>query len=443
MVTILLLLCRLLLRIFFRQVEIVGHEHVPARGKVMFALNHPNGLIDPLFILCHAGRRVSFLAKAPLFSMPVVGYFVRAFGCLPVYRKQDNLDPAQNRAMLERAVELLNGGNALALFPEGTSHSDPQLKPFRSGAARIALSAAAISGDVVKVVPVGLYYSTKQVFRSNALLLFGEPIDVTLAERDGHVEPAREQVQALTERLSQRVAELTLEAQSIDEVYLAKVAARVVVAANREQGLPVPKSMAEKLRFRQRLLLGHAKLEGSVDVARLVRRLRSYEANARALGLRVDETFSYSSLGVLRYLLKNLGWLCILLVPGTVGLISNYLTYRLVGLIAFRYSKAAVDVQATGKVLGGLLLFPVSWGVWGLLALVSFGAWQGLCVVLAMPLCAYAALLLVEVVTGIARRGNALWLSLTKSGFVRSMISERRSMRDELLRLAQALDERQ
>jgi 1-acyl-sn-glycerol-3-phosphate acyltransferase len=482
MVTLLTLLCRLLLRVFFRSVEIVGSEKVPAGGKVLFALNHPNGLVDPLFILCHAGRPVSFLAKAPLFDMPVVGFFVKKFRCLPVHRKQDNNDPAKNRQMLEQAVELLSQGNALAIFPEGTSHSDPKLKPFRSGAMRIAVSGAALANDVVEVVPVGLYYSTKHVFRSNALLLFGEPLHVSAAALDelrqdkqverrfrehaeaeqvrnaasqevggvfrqhdggkliGALEPDRERVLALTDELSRRVAQLTLQAQSADLVYLAKVAERVVVAANKEQGLPVPQGMAEKLRFRQELLAHYEELEGKAEVMRLVSRIRAYQASARALGLKVDQSFDYSSLGVARYLALNLGWLVVLWVPGVLGLISNYLTYRVVGTIAFRYSKAEVDVLATWKVVGGLLLFPLTWLLWGSIAGVLWGLWIGLATLALLPVCAYMSLMLVEALAGVARRGKALWLSLTRRGFVEQMVAERRSIRDELLRLAQALE---
>ena len=125
----------LLLRIFFRRVEVVGE---PPEGPAVYVLNHPNALVDPLFILCMAPQRVAFLAKAPLFRMPVIGWAVRALGCLPVYRRQDGADTRANRATLEAARETLAGRGANALFPEGTSHSDPELTPLRSGAARIA-----------------------------------------------------------------------------------------------------------------------------------------------------------------------------------------------------------------------------------------------------------------------------------------------------------------
>src|SRR5204862_83182 len=82
-------------------------------GPVLFVLNHPNGLIDPGFLLCLAPRRVSFLAKAPLFRMPLVGWLCRTFQAIPVHRRQDaGADPARNRETFEAARRVLAGAGA-------------------------------------------------------------------------------------------------------------------------------------------------------------------------------------------------------------------------------------------------------------------------------------------------------------------------------------------
>src|SRR5207244_11697818 len=157
----------LVLRVFFRRIEVSGSAHVPARGPVMFVLNHPNGLIDPGFLLCLAPRRVSFLAKAPLFRMPVIGIFCRAFEAIPVHPRQDEgSDPSHNRETFETARAVLARGGAIAICPEGKSHSDPKLRPLKTGAARIALgAAAALTGPApIRIVPAGLYYRAKRTF---------------------------------------------------------------------------------------------------------------------------------------------------------------------------------------------------------------------------------------------------------------------------------------
>ncbi len=64
---IIVALLRFAIRVYFRRVEVDGLENVPLETPVIFVLNHPNALVDPAFLLCLAPRRVSFLAKAPLF----------------------------------------------------------------------------------------------------------------------------------------------------------------------------------------------------------------------------------------------------------------------------------------------------------------------------------------------------------------------------------------
>ena len=81
---IIVAILRFAMRVYFRHVEVVGIEHVPRDTPVIFVLNHPNALVDPAFLLSLAPRRVSFLAKSPLFRMPVLGYLVRAMDSLPV-----------------------------------------------------------------------------------------------------------------------------------------------------------------------------------------------------------------------------------------------------------------------------------------------------------------------------------------------------------------------
>ena len=107
-----------------------------------------------------------------------------AFGSIPIYRAHESGaragDASRNDESFARCRAELAAGGALALFPEGVSHSDPQLRPLKTGAARIALSAEAEhDGKLgVTVVPVGLYYERKALFRSSVLLVVGEPIAV-------------------------------------------------------------------------------------------------------------------------------------------------------------------------------------------------------------------------------------------------------------------------
>src|SRR5260221_9175743 len=126
-------LIRVVAKVFFRRIEIVGWEHVPPGASVIFAVNHPNALIDPMFLLCFAPRPVSFLAKAPLLTMPLIGWFARRFDTIPVYRKQDNLGTS-NRGTFDRAREVLKRGGNIAIFPQGTTPTNPQLPEPKTSA---------------------------------------------------------------------------------------------------------------------------------------------------------------------------------------------------------------------------------------------------------------------------------------------------------------------
>ena len=94
---------RLIMRIFFRRIELVGRRRIPREGGVIFAVNHPNGLIDPLFLLSFVPRPISFLAKAPILRMPLIGWLARGLDTIPVYRTQDNFSTTKNKEMFAAA----------------------------------------------------------------------------------------------------------------------------------------------------------------------------------------------------------------------------------------------------------------------------------------------------------------------------------------------------
>src|SRR5712664_2136011 len=136
--------------------------------------------------------------------MPIIGAIVRAVEAIPVHRRQDaGADLRKNAETFEAARAVLVRGGTIAVFPEGTSHSDPKLRPLKTGTARIALGAAAAlpANLTLEIVPVGLYYRAKQTFRSAALLHFGSPFAVTRIALQPGAEPPSGPVQQLTERL--------------------------------------------------------------------------------------------------------------------------------------------------------------------------------------------------------------------------------------------------
>ncbi len=433
----------LVLRVFFRRIEIAGIERVPAAGAVLFVLNHPNGLIDPAVLLCHAPRPVSFLAKAPLFRMPVIGFCCRALDAIPVHRRQDeDAHAAHNRETFETARAVLSRGGAIAIFPEGTSHSDSQLRPLKTGAARIALGAAPGGAPPIQVVPAGLYYRAKGIFRSAALLYFGVPFPVDPVTLAPGEEPPAPPVRALTHQIERALADVTLQAEQAEALALVARAQRIL--AGTDTTAPIPPPLAEEFALRRRLLAGYqaAQAHWPERSSALAIRIERYEAALNAAGLDPRQLVPgrYTVGRVARYIARAALFFLVLLPAALVGLALHYPAYRAVGFVATGWAKGAEDALASIKVLAAMLLFPLTWGV---LAIVMW-RWRGAAVALAWlplgPLTAYAALRFTERLDRVVGAARALALFAFRRWAFLRLAAERAAIRDEIQALGRELE---
>jgi 1-acyl-sn-glycerol-3-phosphate acyltransferase len=128
-----------------------GLENVPAEGGMIFAVNHLSEA-DPMVVahfVFDSGRWPQFLAKSSLFKIPVLGSYLRAVKQIPVYR--GTADAAKS---LEAAAQAIRGGDAVIIYPEGTTPKQGDLWPQRgkTGIARLVLETGA---PVIPVVTWG------------------------------------------------------------------------------------------------------------------------------------------------------------------------------------------------------------------------------------------------------------------------------------------------
>jgi len=141
---------------FFKDIDVVRADLVPASGPVLLCINHPNNLIDSLLVGGVLPRKVHYLATAALFRNPLVARFLAACGAIPVYRKQD--DPGKmdrNADAFAACFRALEGGRLVGIYPEGTTHSESRVQRIRTGAARIALDyQAAGRGAPLVLIPL-------------------------------------------------------------------------------------------------------------------------------------------------------------------------------------------------------------------------------------------------------------------------------------------------
>ena len=168
---------RRLMRAANIEVTVIGAENIPAESGAMLAGNH-TGYAD--FILLgtgpylHGERLVRFMAKKPVFDVPVLGWLLKLMKHVPV-------DRARGGASIAPAVEMLREGNLVGIFPEATISRSFELANFKTGAARIAHQAG------VPLVPCVMWGSqriwTKDLpkhFRNVPVIVrYGEPVHLT------------------------------------------------------------------------------------------------------------------------------------------------------------------------------------------------------------------------------------------------------------------------
>src|SRR6202044_1908343 len=120
---------RRIARLYFREIEVVGDVPTAATAGRIFAANHFNGLVDPILVLTNAPCAIAPIAKATLWKIPVLASLLDAVGAVPVLRRRDDPNkPAEaNDEVFPRVAGHLRGGGNVLIFPEGTSHDEPQV----------------------------------------------------------------------------------------------------------------------------------------------------------------------------------------------------------------------------------------------------------------------------------------------------------------------------
>ena len=171
---------RLALKVYFKKIHIKGLENIPDKGPFLVVANHPSSFLDPMSIAVLIPQKISFLAKATMFSNKIVASILRGINLVPIYRAADN--PAmlnKNQEVFNACYKKLANDGVIMMFPEGTSESERKLRKIKTGAARIALGTAQENNfDVnVKILPVGLNYTKSSRFKSEIFIEFGKAIE--------------------------------------------------------------------------------------------------------------------------------------------------------------------------------------------------------------------------------------------------------------------------
>ena len=190
----------------YTRTRVVGKHNIPSEGAFLLCPIHRSNIDTPLAAAV-TRRRLRFMGKDSLWKIKPIGFILSALGAFPVTRG------SADREALKRCIGVLQEGEPLVLFPEGTRQSGPTVHPLFDGAAYVAVKAG------VPIIPVGIGGSegvmpkgSKMIYPRKCVVVVGEPLRAQLDE-EGRV--PRSAVKDITTQLMIELQRLYDEAQRL------------------------------------------------------------------------------------------------------------------------------------------------------------------------------------------------------------------------------------
>lgn len=157
-------------------------------GPLILACNHPNSFLDAVILDIVFEKPIWSLARGDVFKKPVYIKLLTKLKMLPVYRTSEGVENLEtNYKTFDACKEIFKKKGLVLMFSEGRCINEWHLRPLKKGTARLALSAWK-DGIDVKVLPVGINYSSFRRFGKNIFLNFGNIIsknDIDAGETEG------------------------------------------------------------------------------------------------------------------------------------------------------------------------------------------------------------------------------------------------------------------
>lgn len=147
----------------FHGVTVQGIEKLPAYGPCIIASNHITNH-DPILLGAFLNPAIHFMAKEELFRRPILRWIVKRLQAFPAKRSGIGI------GAIRRAIRLLNMGEVVGIFPEGTRNRDKRQLPFKPGVGFIA-----IRSNSVPIVPIAISVQSHRFLRQFHIIV-GDPI---------------------------------------------------------------------------------------------------------------------------------------------------------------------------------------------------------------------------------------------------------------------------
>lgn len=316
-------------------------------------------------------REITMVAADYLWRYPIIRNLLQGLGAIPVKNKYsqkmagENIQPGRNLGAVEAIAAVLRKRSCLCIFPEGTSHSESELKEFKTGFARAAFMAMSDDKTLneVHIVPVGLNYDQRNKFRSSCYVEFGIPVVLAREqwmpryEKDPH-----STVHHVVELVKDRIKEITLVAPGTEHLQLAHLARKLCRAQgtreSQEEFITLTKTFIELLRRKD---------QGDKQMEKLYADLGAFQLALDVLGISLRDLGSRTTLYTTAMVTAITAPLSLpgAIFHGPLALLSRF--------VAARMSQGLEDQMAHYKVLTFIFFLPLYYAITLFVLWLSFG----------------------------------------------------------------------
>jgi 1-acyl-sn-glycerol-3-phosphate acyltransferase len=177
------ILARLAIHLYCRDIAINKKELLQCDGPLLLAVNHPNSFLDAIILCTLFDKPVYSLARGDAFKNKFFAAILLKLKLLPVYRVSEGVENLEeNYKTFDQCKTIFKQNGIVLIFSEGLCINEWHLRPLKKGTARLAISCWE-EGIPLKVLPVGINYSSFRKFGKNIKLFLGQFI--TAADMDG------------------------------------------------------------------------------------------------------------------------------------------------------------------------------------------------------------------------------------------------------------------
>ncbi len=199
--------------IYCRRLSVNNKALFESKGPLLIAANHPNSFFDAIILATLFKRPIYSLARGDAFANNFYSKLLKSLNMFPIYRISEGAENlGHNYSTFKQCEELFANNGIVLIFSEGRCINEWHLRPLKKGTARLAISAWQ-NGIPLKVLPLGLNYSSFRRFGKNLQLNFGEFItekDIDTAEAFG------KNVTDFNERLKSQLNQLVIQVDKKD-----------------------------------------------------------------------------------------------------------------------------------------------------------------------------------------------------------------------------------